>query len=190
MRSQETDIPKFPGPEAGGQSPTPPGNSDPNFGQQPAPTMPTERKTRKRGPGQFSKGTSGNPAGRPPGSRNKATLMMEAMLEGEGEQLTRKLIDLASGGDIVALRLCLERLIPPRKDRSICLDLPRVENLPQISAAMSTVLEAIGDGRITPTEGETLANILTQQTNLVANLDLDRRVTELEQAISANKRDR
>ena len=70
------------------------------------------------------------------------------------------------------------------------MDLPRVENLPQISAAMSTVLEAIGDGRITPTEGETLANILTQQTNLVANLDLDRRVTELEQAISANKRDR
>jgi hypothetical protein len=68
--------------------------------------MSTERKKNN---GQFSRGTSGNPAGRPSGSRNKATLLMEAMLEGEVEQLARKAIELAKKGDTQALRLCLER---------------------------------------------------------------------------------
>ena len=63
------------------------------------------------GSGHFSKGTSGNPAGRPPGSRDRATLLMESLLEGEAEQLTRKAIELALAGDIATLRLCLERLI-------------------------------------------------------------------------------
>ena len=42
----------------------------------------------KKSSGQFAEGTSGNPSGRPAGSRNKATLLMEALLEGEAEQLT------------------------------------------------------------------------------------------------------
>jgi hypothetical protein len=88
---------------------------------------------RTKGPGQFPKGTSGNPSGRPSGSRNRTTLLMESLLEGEAEQLTRKAIDLALDGDITALRLCLERLVPPRKDRTIHLLLPPIENVHQIS---------------------------------------------------------
>ena len=80
---------------------------------------------RTNGSGHFSKGTSGNPAGQPLGSRNHATLLMESLLEGEAEQLTRKAIELALAGDITALLLCLERLIPPRKDRPIHLILPQ-----------------------------------------------------------------
>jgi len=142
--------------------------------------MTTEPKNRKTG--RFAKGTSGNPAGRPPRSRNKATLLMEALLEGESEQLTRKAIELASGGDIHALRLCLDRLLPPRKDRTIQLSLHPIENVEQVSSAMSTVVEAIGEGRITPTEGEILANILAVQNNVLTNGDLERRVERLEQA--------
>ena len=62
---------------------------------------------RTKNSGQFSKGTSGNPSGRPAGSRNHATLLMESLLEGEAEQLTRKLLELALGGDLIAIRLCL-----------------------------------------------------------------------------------
>ena len=149
-----------------------------------------KQKNSKNSASQFPKGISGNPAGRPPGSRNKATLLMEALLEGEADQLTRKVIELGKKGDINALRICLDRLLPPRKDRAIQLRLHPIENLPQISVAMSTVVEAIGDGRITPNEGEVLANILAVQTDVLATGDLDRRVTDLEQALSAHKKEK
>jgi hypothetical protein len=55
----------------------------------------------------FKKGVSGNPAGRPPGSRNKSTLALEQILEDEAEQITRKAIELAKDGNIAALRLCM-----------------------------------------------------------------------------------
>ena len=57
----------------------------------------------------FQKGQSGNPAGKPKGARNKATLAVEALLDGEAEELTRKAIELAKAGDIPALRICLDR---------------------------------------------------------------------------------
>jgi hypothetical protein len=62
----------------------------------------------------FPAGVSGNPAGRPKGSRNKTTLAIEALLEGEAEALTRKAIERALEGDMAALRLCMDRLAPPR----------------------------------------------------------------------------
>jgi hypothetical protein len=58
----------------------------------------------------FKPGQSGNPSGRPHGSRNKATLALEALLDGEGEAITRKAIEKALEGDTAALRLCLERI--------------------------------------------------------------------------------
>ena len=139
---------------------------------------------RTKGSGQFSKGTSGNPSGRPAGSRNHATLLMESLLEGEAEQLTRKAIELALAGDITALRLCLERLVPPRKDRPIHLLLPPIENVQQISLAMARVCAAIGEGEITPTEGEVLSNILAAHKTVLMTGDIGRRMDELERRMS------
>ena len=141
---------------------------------------------RTNGSGQFFKGTSGNPSGRPPGSRNHATLLMESLLEREAEQLTRKAIELALGGDITALRLCLERLIPPRKDRPIHLILPPIENVQQISLAMARVSTAIGEGEITPMEGEVLSNILAAHKDVLVTADLERRMDEFERRMPKN----
>jgi len=63
-------------------------------------------------PTQFQKGVSGNPAGRPPGARNRATALAEQLLEGEARRLVRQAIDRAMGGDVLAMRLCLERILP------------------------------------------------------------------------------
>jgi Family of unknown function (DUF5681) len=63
---------------------------------------------------QFQKGQSGNPAGRPFGSRNKATVLMEGLLEGEAEAIARKAIEMAKGGDMAAIRMCMDRLAPAR----------------------------------------------------------------------------
>ena len=142
---------------------------------------------RKRANGRFAKGASGNPAGRPPSSRNQSTLLMEALLEDEAEPLLRKAIELASGGDIYALKLCLDRLLPPCKDRAIHLSLPPIENAQQVSAAMSTVVEAVGEGRITPGQGETVANILAVKKDVLAACDFERRLEQVEQAISILK---
>jgi hypothetical protein len=60
----------------------------------------------------FERGRSGNPSGRPKGHRNKATMAIEELLDGEAEGLARKVIDKALEGDMAALRLCLERLLP------------------------------------------------------------------------------
>ncbi|WP_346658170.1 DUF5681 domain-containing protein [Bradyrhizobium sp. 138] len=68
---------------------------------------------------RFQPGQSGNPRGRPRGSRNRTTLAVEALLEGEAEALTRKAIELATGGDIQALRICLDRLCPPRREATL-----------------------------------------------------------------------
>ena len=71
----------------------------------------------KTADGKFARGNRLG-RGRPQGSRNKATLAIEALLDGESDKLTRKAVDLAMKGDTTALRLCLERLCPPRKDRA------------------------------------------------------------------------
>jgi hypothetical protein len=139
---------------------------------------------RTNGSGQFTKGTSGNSSGRPPGSRNRTTLLMESLLEGQAEQLMQKTIELALAGEITALRLCLERIVPPRKERSIHLLLPPIESVQQICQAMAKVSAAIGEGEITPTEGEVLANVLLAHKTVLETGDLGRRMDELEQRMA------
>jgi hypothetical protein len=70
---------------------------------------------------KFKPGQSGNPSGRLKDTLNKVTLAARALLDGEAEVLTRKMLELAKAGNPMALRLCLERLLPPRKDRPINL---------------------------------------------------------------------
>ena len=141
---------------------------------------------RTKSSGQFTKGVSGNPSGRPPGSRNHATVLMECLLEGQAEQLTQKVIEMALAGDITALRLCLERIIPPRKDRPVHLLLPPLENVQQISQAMAKVSAAIGEGEITPSEGEMLSTVLEKHKSVMVTADLERRVDELERRLPKN----
>ena len=131
--------------------------------------------------GQFEKGTSGNPAGRPKGSRNRATLLMEAMLEGEAPELTRKAIDLAKEGDTQALRLCLDRLMPAGKDRLVHFDLPPIHSLDDVPAGMASIITAISEGRITPQEGEVISRILTEHAKALTTQDVERRLQKLEQ---------
>ena len=104
--------------------------------------------------------------------------------------MTCKTVELAMEGNVRALQLCMERLLPPCRDRPIHLNLRPIENMSQISSAVSTVVEAIGDGSITPNEGETLANILAVQTDVVAATDLDRRLGQVEHSLAALKNEK
>ena len=117
--------------------------------------------------GRFPPKSSGNPAGRPKGSRNKTTLAAQALLDGEAEALTRKAIELAMSGDAVALRLCLERILPRREDRLVELFLAKPETTAEVASGLATVIDAVGAGMLTPSEGEKIARILETQGRLL-----------------------
>jgi len=140
----------------------------------------SDKKTRET----FPKGVSGNPAGKPVGTRHKATRAALALLEGEGEALTRKAVELALAGNVVALRLCLERLAPPPKDRALdpdAVELP--ELLPgNLAAASAAVLRAVVEGKLTPLEGAALAGLLDGHRKTVELVDLEARLAALEAA--------
>jgi Family of unknown function (DUF5681) len=90
----------------------------------------------KQNPTQFKPGQSGNPAGKPKGTRNATTLALEALLDGQASALTEKAINLALAGDMAALRLCLDRILPPRKDSPVAFDLPEMKTLNDAVPAM------------------------------------------------------
>jgi len=108
----------------------------------------------------FVKGQSGNPIGRRYGSRNKTTLAAAVLLEGESEALTRKAVEIALAGDPTALRLCIECILPPCRERPVKFTLPPIENAADIVAAMNTVTAALARGIITPGEAERIANVV------------------------------
>jgi hypothetical protein len=115
---------------------------------------------------------------------------MEALLEEGAEQLINKAMSMALAGDTAAMRLCLERILPVRKDRSVHLDLPPIGSAKEISGAMSTILKAIGEGQITPGEGEMIANILATQTNVFVAEELERRLEKVESLVTAEGAER
>jgi Family of unknown function (DUF5681) len=108
----------------------------------------------------FVTGQSGNPRGRRYGSRNRKTLAAAVLLEGESEALTRKAVELALAGDPTALRLCIERILPPCRERAVRFELPPIENAADVSAAMNAVTAALARGIITPGEAERIANVV------------------------------
>jgi hypothetical protein len=137
--------------------------------------------------GQWQKGVSGNPTGRPRGSRNTATLAMEALLEEGAEQLINKAMTMALEGDTAALRLCLERILPVRRDRLVHVDLPPIGNAKEISAALATIFMAIGEGKITPSEGEMMANVIATQTNVSLAEELESRLERVERFVKPDE---
>src|SRR5690606_28439257 len=99
-------------------------------------------------------------AGKPKGARHKVTLAIEKLLDGEAEALTRRAIELAKAGDMQALRLCMDRLAPPRKDRSVAFDLPVIETVDDLPKATRAIMDAVSVGDITPSEAAELGKLV------------------------------
>src|SRR5260370_28811223 len=123
----------------------------------------------------------GNP-GRPKGARHKTTLAVEALFEGEAETLTRKAIEIAKSGDIAALRLCLDRIAPARKDRTIGFELPHIATAADIVKASGALLSAVAEGELTPSEAGELSKLLDGHRSAMTTVELEARVAKLEAA--------
>jgi Family of unknown function (DUF5681) len=136
--------------------------------------------TRRKQRGGFQKGRSGNPGGRPIGSRNKTTLAVDALLDGEAETLTRKAIEKAKDGDMAALRLCLDRIAPARKDRPVTFSLPSIERVSDAAQASAALLAAVSQGEITPSEATELGRLLETYVRTLEITELEQRLNKLE----------
>lgn len=120
--------------------------------------------------------------GQPQGSRNKATIALQALLDGEGEAITRVAVERAKRGDSTALRLCLERLIPEKRDRTVQLNFVSIETTTGVAQALDTLLQAVGSGEITPGEASTLASVLEARRRVIETQELEQRIAKLEEA--------
>ena len=136
----------------------------------------------------FGPGQSGNPCGRPKGARNKATLVIEALLENEAEALTRKMIELALGGSMPALRFCLERLLPPRRDRGVAFDLPAMESAADALAASGAVLESCAAGNLSPGEAADVMELIKTHLRALELRQIDTGMAALERSQAALER--
>lgn len=122
---------------------------------------------------------AGNP-GRAKGARNKATQAVLALLEGQAEALSRKAVEMALAGDTVALRLCLERLAPPRKDALVQFPLPRMSSARDAAQAAGAVLQAVSVGDLTPTEGAQIMALVDSFRRTLEVTELEARLVALE----------
>jgi hypothetical protein len=139
--------------------------------------MTDPRKNAKRTRGKPFQ--AGNP-GRPKGARHKTTLAIEALLDGEAEELTRVAIKKAKGGDMIALRLCLDRLAPARKDRHVSFELPKIEQAADAAKASAAIVKAVADGEITPSEASELTRVLESYSRILEVADHEERLKRLE----------
>ncbi len=139
----------------------------------------TRLKQRARGR-PFAKGQSGNPTGRPRGSRNRKTLAARELLDGESGALTRKAIEMAMSGDASTMRLCLERIVAPRRDPEVRFDLPPIRDAGDIAGAMAAVMRALARGDITPAEAGEIGRLVETFMRAIECTDFERRLRTIE----------
>ena len=131
--------------------------------------------------GRFQKGHSGNPGGRPPGLRNATTVAMEELLGGEAEAIMRKAIEKAKAGDTTALRLCLERIAPVRRDRCVSFAFPPIATAADASQAAAALVAGVASGELTPAEAGELANLVGNVVRALEATEFEARLRRLEE---------
>ena len=124
--------------------------------------------------------------GRKPGSKNRVTAIASALLEGEAEELVRKAIDLAKRGDVAMLRFLLGRILP--RDRLIKIDLGRMDFADDAVEAIGTIMDAVSQGRLSPSEAAALATLVKIHAEAIDLADVVKRLDDLEAQIKEARR--
>jgi hypothetical protein len=127
----------------------------------------------------FEKGNGG----RRPGSRNRTTVVAEALLKGEEVPLQRKAIELAKAGDVQMLKFLLDRILP--KERSVHVDLPTMERADDAVDALGAIINAVGTGQITPNEAAALATLVATYARAINVHELESRLDKIERDLAA-----
>lgn len=147
-----------------------------------------EKQPRRAGGKPFAPGQSGNMSGRPAGARNKATIAIESLLEGQAAAIGQKAVELALEGDSMALKLCMERIAPLRRGRPVRFELPVMEDSGDLVKSLGGVLRAVASGDLTPDEGSTVAGIMNAKRLAIETVEIEQRLVALERSARGNSR--
>jgi hypothetical protein len=142
-----------------------------------------QEKTGENTAMRFQKGESGNPTGRPRGVLNHATLLAQELLAARVESIAGKLIELAEGGDMRAIRVCMDRLVPAIKDQPIAVELPPIEKPADSVAAAAAIAAAVAAGELTAAEAARLAKVVDVYVRALDSKGFDERLGKLEKEI-------
>ena len=129
---------------------------------------------------RWKPGQSGNPRRMVRGSRHKASLIAESLLDGECERLTRRAIELALSGDLQALKMCLERILPSVRERPCSFKLPPISTAAEAAACMALVLDGMASGTILPGEGAALSATISAYVKVFETTEIEARISALE----------
>ena len=121
--------------------------------------------------------------GRKLGSRNRTTLAALNLLDGEAERLSRRAIELALAGDVAALKLCLDKVAPPRRDRPVEIEMERIETAADACSAISDLIEAVAAGELAPSEADAVATLIERRAKLAELSDIEQRLSALEKSV-------
>ena len=124
--------------------------------------------------------------GRPPGSRNKVISKPQEVLEQHGDMLMKKCVFDGLKGDKTSLRLCIERLMPARRQRELQFKLPALKTIADLEAASEAVVRGVARGKLTPGEGQAFTLMLEGRRRVIETEDLEGRIRALEKG--SNKR--
>ena len=128
----------------------------------------------------FEKGKSGNPNGKPKGAVNKTTAIAQSLLEGEAETLVGKVVQLALDGDLTCLRMCLERLVPIRRDTPVRIDIPEIATVAEMPKLFSAIAARLREGT-THSEATAFVGLAEAFRKSLEVVDLETRISALEE---------
>jgi len=131
----------------------------------------------------FQPGQSGNPAGRPRGARNRASMLAEMLVQSRLEEMMGIMIDRAIEGDMLALRLCTNRAAPPSRERPIAFELPAIKTAADGVAALAAIAAAVSEGEITAGEADVLNKIVENFRLTLEASVFEERMAELQREI-------
>jgi len=130
---------------------------------------------------RFPPGKSGNPAGRPLGSRNKTTQMAQALFDENGQVIVEKITDLAlKKGDLTALKICIDRVLPIRRTSAVNFALPEIKTAKDIVMAYGAILAAVSEGHLSPEEAGRVTAILDAMRRATDSAAIDERLARIE----------
>jgi hypothetical protein len=152
---------------------------------QPQPKVAQPSNVGRNSDGTFAKGFVNNPAGKPKGTRHNATRLAEALIDGRAKELVDKAVDMALAGDPTAMRIVIDRLCPPRRERSVSLEMPSIKSASDLITAAAALTDATAAGDITPGEAASLSTRVGNVAKAIETVEIVARLTKLEEHLAA-----
>ena len=127
---------------------------------------------------RFKPGQSGNPTGKPRGTKHASTRLRE-VIKGDLPKILAVLRDRALGGDVQAASLLLSRCLPPLRPEST----PHMIKLTgdSLGDRANAIAKAAVSGEIPTSAAADLMSVLTGQAKIIETAELERRIAALEE---------